>query len=150
MSDGRKKKYIEMFGSFTDPFNCPYLLMVKIPFKIIPVSASGSPPKSNSLLPVTHPLHPPKISLQFVLSYPVEKRRPKRRLATVAKVVNRGGIGEKKTPYLQHPVYYVVFLILYARYPVALRTLHLQLHAFCYCFFFVLFHIFHVHVIILL
>jgi len=22
LSDGRKKKYIEMFGSFTEPFNC--------------------------------------------------------------------------------------------------------------------------------
>ena len=31
--------------------------------------------------------------------------------------------------------YYVLLLILYAHYPVALCTLHLQLHAFCYCFF---------------
>jgi len=30
-------------------------------------------------------------------------------------------------------VYYVVLLILYAHYPVALCTLHLQLYAFCYC-----------------
>ena len=51
---------------------------------------------------------------------------------------------------IMYPVYYVLLLILYAHYPVALRTLYLQLHAFCFCFCFVLFHIFHMYVIILL
>ena len=36
---------------------------------------------------------------------------------------------------IMYRVYYVLLLILYAHYPVALRTLHLQLHAFCYSFF---------------
>jgi len=48
-------------------------------------------------------------------------------------------------------VYYVLLLILYANYPVALRTLlcTCSLHAFVIVFC-VLFHIFHVHVIIFL